>query len=281
MAHIEKIDSSLGQIEAMPRTVHWIEMPANFKDKDRTELIAHDIWVEPVRIQELLSIPDKNLIIFVNLDYVIFTKSAQQTGDALQNARSLLNKLRQLSILHIVVHTTHLNEQLKQFFKKEGISYLEVNLFNQKVAISSIQKIVNLLYEKMGRARRAHLRIKIPEQASLEVLMTLPNEHLIRGYLRDISMNGICLYINEQEKLDLIPLKGFVKLQFNLSTIQVKIDMGIVARIDRETSETGLYFDLENPKMIKEEFAEHFKALLYQWIRDMLESKIDPDTQPS
>lgn len=255
----------------MPRTVYWIEMPVNFKDKDQAELLLMDIWIEPKRLGELSTITDKHLIVFINLDYALFSKSALQAGTEFDNIRKLFETLKQLSVLHVVGHTTHLNDQVKSIFKKQGASYLELNLFDQKTAISSINKVVNLLYEKMGRARRSHLRIQIPEKANIQGVITLQNNQIIDGYIKDISMNGLCLHIADIEKLEAIPLKGFVKLQFNLAAVPVKISTAIVVRIDKGLSEIGLYFESSNPKMMKPEVADQFKALLYQWIRDMIE----------
>lgn len=264
------MENQTGKIQAMPRIVYWVAMPENFKDKDKIEILQHDIWIKPINPENIDEISDERPIIILNLDSILFRKSHKFTEEEYLKAKTLMEKLETLKPLHTLAHTTTLSENLKKLFNKNGYSYLERNLYNTRLAVTSIEKFINLLYEKIGRPKRGYLRIIISKEEQIGAQMLMGNQQKYPADLVDVSMSGICLSFPEGLYPSDIKLKEFVKVNFTLAHRNVKIETAIIARIDETNRELGLYFEIDNQKMIKEDSASHFTATLYQWTKDIL-----------
>jgi len=268
--------ASLGAVKIMPRTIYWYQMPINFKDKDRIELLQKDIWIVPSDLETTSSTQeDKDAIFLLNLDDLF--KSAKQ-GDLnlYKLGNQYIEKLQNKEPIKIVAHTTHLDNQLKNIFQEKSIVYLEKNLHNQKLAIQSISTIVNLLYEKTGRSNRAYLRMELAADSGVQVEISTKKDFIqsvLLAEVRDISMNGMLLSFSNQSDIEKLEIKGFIGMQLQIGKELVKFKSALIVRIDPEKLEAGIFFDPTNEKMLSEDQSSHYSTLLYHWISEMMLNK--------
>ncbi|MES0489919.1 MAG: hypothetical protein ABUK01_08015 [Leptospirales bacterium] len=269
--------ASVGSVKIMPRMIYWFQMPENFKDKDKIELLQKDIWILPSTIDEMSPIQkEKDSIFLLNLDNV-HRHAKRDESDLYKMSQEYIEKLQQKEPIKIVTHTTHLDNRLKTIFKDKGIVYLEKNLYNQKLAIQSIATIVNLLYENTGRANRAYLRMELASDSGVQVEITAKQDFLpvvLVAEVRDISMNGMLLSFSDENDIDKLAVKGFISIQLQIGKELVKFKSALIVRLDKEKKEAGIFFDLTNAKMVTEEQASHYSTLLYHWISEIMNSEL-------
>ncbi|MDH4263016.1 MAG: PilZ domain-containing protein [Spirochaetia bacterium] len=270
MKPLEAKVKSIGKIHVMPKVVYWIGMPESIKEKEKIELFKKDIWVNRYPMNRILELQkESEFILFVNLDNTLFTTRSSLAEQEIPSAKKLIKEIELIKPMHSIVHTTHINPKLKELFSKSPITYMEKNLQDPSMGISTIVKTVDYILEKTNRTRRAFLRVEIDESDKIPVKCHILKQ-TINGHIDDISLNGLRIKFSEESQFKIFSVKDFIELSFELDSYQVRIHKALITRIDVNTKSIGVYFEIHNEKMIKEMYARHFSEILYQMIKNLL-----------
>jgi hypothetical protein len=274
MKTLEAKVKSIGRIHVMPRRVFWIGMPDSFKEKEKMELFQKDIWVIKHPAEDIKDLEkESEFILFINLDTILFAGRAILTMQEIPSATKLIQNINLIKPMHAIVHTTHISPNLKDLFTKASFTYIEKNLQDTTSAMSTVIKTVNYVYEKTNRTSRAFLRVEIDDAGKIPIKCTIENDKtnkMVDGHIGDLSLNGLQIKFNDEEKVNSFSLKDFIELSFMLEHHHVKIQKALITRIDIENKFIGVYFEIHNEKMVKEIYSRHFTDMLYTMIKEFL-----------
>jgi len=278
MIKIELSQKSIGSIAIMPKTVYWIGRPENFKEKERVDVLQKDIWINDISLSD--SIEEKNIewsnhVLLVNLDRLndrILSKEPVAPGTLLK----LVEKIDSFKPLHTIVHTTQLNDDYKQIFKRPGYSYAEKSLYDTTIATRFITQSIQQIYQLVRKTQRSFLRIELAPDSQIPVQISSassPHPRTITGKIVDISMGGFGIIPDTENVKKVFSLKEMIDLKFPISGFMIRVNKGIIARINEAENEVGVFFDINNNRMIREDHALHMTEMLFLWTREIIRTR--------
>lgn len=261
------------QIIAHPKTIYWIDMPDVLLPKDRIELLKHDVLIKSVISEKLNTLTrEPNAGYILNLDKYIAKNRVGKVLSEMTLAQRLLGIIQtNLNPERTIVHTTFINPSLQQLFRNAGILLIEKNIDSKKNIVPIIGKFVEYLFRKDGRLKRDFLRLELPKDWNTPIKITnlrtsLPN---IRGNVKDLSLNGLGIILENQENMGLFNLKDPVRLDFYIQERKFIITLAFISRIHSPTRELGVIFNIRNPNMISEEYSTAYTGMIYDFIKDL------------
>lgn len=272
-----------GEIIISPKVIFWIEMPSAINDTDILELLRKDIFIikydgDFEKLPELEKSRSNYTGYFFNLEEMLL-KNKVVESDFLSFAINIATFIKGFVPDKTLVHTNMINKEIAEVFQSNMISYLEKNLNNKKIIYNTISSILFAFFTEKERSQRAAIRLIVSRLKYKAEIKSLRRKALptFDAYIKDVSMNGICLVISDSNNLKYFDLKDTVALKLILTGILIKIETCFVTRIDIQKNEIGLTFNINDNRMIREEQANALTSLFYKWLISLIDrfGKID------
>jgi hypothetical protein len=261
-----------GEISVSPKVVYWIGIPSELEKDERLNLLKNDILIiehngDSNSLCELRNSSSKYTAYFYNLDNLLLNNKVSQDDIhtfSLNVAMFIENLIPERSL----VHTSLIDNSIGDLFRKHGISFLEKNLKEKRIALTTLISTIRPFFIEKGRVERSALRIIVlPMKFKIEI-KNLNNkiDQLIIGSIKDFSLNGLCFRLNLKSDLMFFKLKDKLKLRLFINRNVIDIDMACIIRIDDKINEIGVSFNIKDEKMIKADSANCLAFIVYNWL---------------
>ena len=266
-----------GEIISKPNTIYWVKMPAIIGEPDQIELLKNDILIMDCDygIEELDRIKEKdktNAAFFYNLD-AILTKSRVISENLYNFAEKISTFISENSPEKSVVHTVTIDVKMCDIFRSKGLIYIEKNLIDKTNAVTTIMNLLRPIFSDENKIKRSFVRINLYPAVKHRVEIITCSEKKINGFVKDLSLNGMGLIVNDSQEMTFLKLKDNISVKIFTPTAVLKIAASYITRKDDETSEIGINYNINDKNMVKEETANYLTRLIFYWIREILKEK--------
>lgn len=263
---------SNGEITVSPKVIYWVGIPTILDKNEKLELFKNDILVidhdgNNDSLCELKKSYNRYTAYFYNLENILL-KNKINNEDIYSFSKNIATFIGSLMPDRSLVHTSLIDDYLANIFRTNGIPFLEKNLKDKKAVFTTLYNIIRPFFIENGRIERAMLRL-ILLPMKFKVNMTILNNKLVpslEGYIKDLSLNGLCFKLISKNDLYLLKLKERLKLKLFIKRNVIDIEKAYISRIDKENCEIGVNFNIKDEKMIKEESANSLTLLIYNWL---------------
>ena len=269
------METTRGEIVISPKTIYWIQTPVTIAEHDRIELLKKDILIITYNgdMQDIVKLKDKNnkySAFFFNLDGIL-SRNHIKSDEIYAFSKNMGKFISHFFQKRSLVYTTILDKKLIELFKSFNVYFLEKNLNDKKIAISTIYTLIHPFFAEDGKVQRFFLRLNLFPMKYKFVLSNLSKGNIIiEGVLKDLSLNGMGLVVVNGEDLKNIAIKDVIEIKLFIKNSIIKINRAIVTRLDVEKSEAGVNYNINDTKMIREDYASFLTGLIYNWIKEII-----------
>ena len=269
------MEYTYGEILVSPKTIYWIEIPFLLNENDRIELLKKDILLLNYNglindIAKLKEIDNKFTGYFFNLDGII-SKNYIKHNAIYSFADKIAQYINKYFKRKSLVYTKILDPKLVEIFKKYRIAFIEKNLNDKKVAISTVMKLIHPFFAENNNIERSFLRLNLYPMKYNIILTNFTKKNLmVTGILKDLSLNGLGIIIIEEDKIKQFNLKDIVEVKVSIKNKMVKVSKAIIARLDISKTEVGVTYDINNNDMIEKENAFYLTNMIYNWLKEII-----------
>ena len=259
-----------GEILVSPKTIYWFDMPIAITDHEKIELLKKDILLIDYRddLNTIITFKDKVKEIAAFF-YNIISKKKLVDENKYTFSEKLIQLIKEFNFQNNLIHTTQIDMKLSQLFKENGIIYLEKNFNDKRIALSVISALITPFFSNNLKIRRSFLRLNLAPM-KYKVLIQDKKNNNIFGYIKDLSLNGMGIYIENPDDFDNINLKDLINLRLSIKQSIIKISNAIVSRKNEESKEIGITYDITSTKMIREDYATYLTGLIYNWLKELI-----------
>lgn len=262
-----------GEVKISPNTLYWIQMPVSIGETDKIELLKKDILLIDCNygigdLAKLVEKQGKNVAFFYNLDRIFQKSKIENEYSISQNLASFISKY---SPDKSIVHTTIIDEKIKNIFRDEGLIYIEKNFNDKQGAVGTVMDLIKPLFSEKDMIRRSFLRINLFPDTKYKIEIT--SQRLvdpIMGNLKDLSLNGMGLILLDKNDTNKFDLKETISIKIYTPSSILKIPMAFITRKDEHNSEIGVNYNIENRSMVKDETSSFLMKIIYKWIQDII-----------
>jgi len=265
-----------GEIIISPKIIYWIEIPSVIGNQEKFDLLKNDIFVieydgDVEKLPGLVKSKSKYSGYFYNLENMI-KKNNIHEDDIISFSLNIATFINGFMPDKSLVHTSMILEDVAKVFHSNTISYIETNLTNKKSAYSLITKMLFAFFSENERSQRAAIRLILSSMKyKVEIFdVRIKRSEIIYAYIKDISLNGICIILKNKDDLVHFKLKDIVQVKVYLSQSILKIDACFVTRINSNNNEIGINFNINDVNMINEENSIILTSLVYNWLRGII-----------
>lgn len=269
------MEYTYGEILVSPKTIYWVEIPFLLNENDRIELLKKDILLLNYNglindIIKLKEIDNKFTGYFFNLDGIL-SKNYIKHNAIYSFADKIAQFINKYFKRKHLVYTKILDNKLGEIFKKYGIIFLEKNLNDKKVAISTVLKLIHPFFAENNVVERSFLRLNLYPMKYNIVLTNFTKKNLmVTGILKDLSLNGMGIVVIEEDKIKQFNLKDIVEIKVSIKNKMLKVSKAIIARLDIAKFEVGITYNINNDDMIEKDNAYYLTNLIYNWLKEII-----------
>jgi hypothetical protein len=263
-----------GEIISKPNTIYWIKMPAIIGESDQVELLKNDILVIDCDygIEDLDKIREKdktNAAFFYNLD-VLLSKNLVIQENLYNHAEKIAAFISDHAPERSIAHTFTIDAKMCDIFRSKGLIYIEKNLVDRTNAVSTIMNLLRPIFSDENKIKRSFFRINLYPSIKYRIEIVTCSEKKVNGFVKDLSLNGMGLIINEKEEMPFLKLKDSIQARIFTPTAVLKISSSYITRKDDEALEIGINYNINDKNMVKEDTANYLTRLIFYWIREIL-----------
>jgi hypothetical protein len=264
-----------GEILVAPRTIFWVEMPEVIGEHDRVELLKNDIFIirHSGDIKELVKLKEKTgkySAFFYNLDGIL-NKNHIKHQTSYDFLRKVAKLIKSITPERAFVHTTIIDNRITELFRNEGIIYIEKNLYDKKVALQSMATLIQPFFNHENGKERSSVRLDL-SASKYKVVMSKITDPTVssEGCLKDLSVNGMLLLLHNKEDVAKYGIRNVIELKLHINNSILKISNAIVTRLVEETGEVGISYNINDGRMIREDYASYLTSLIYNWLKEVV-----------
>ncbi|GEM_PF-2215513 len=270
-----------GEIAASPKIIFSIDMSVRLHKDDLLDMLKRDVLVEEMdgierNLEKLKSLADPYTGYILNLDWTLKNLHASPTALRIIY-QDLVHSIKQLNPGRTLVLSSVINPEAANFFRSEGIGYIEKHIFDRRDLQTTILNIVPPFFAERNRLVRNFLRIYVENK---KISIKIQNIHDgtswgpgFEGIVQDISLNGLSVVFEKQHFAECFAEGDTVFSEFHFNTTPVRINRAIVSRVNLVKKVVCLYFDLQNPGMVNELNSTHVSQLFYSHIHRIISLK--------
>ncbi len=270
---------ALGEIQIAPKIIYFVELPATFGEEEKLDLLKRDILVIDADgdinyFPRLLIHHSSNTAYFYNFENILL-KNRVKKEEFYSFAANMVTFIKSLQPEKSVVHTSFIDDSISFLFRSEGIPYIENSLTDKKTIFNTILNCVTPLFIENQKMQRSLLRLNLLQHKFRAEIINLTDKVYtpVMGFLKDLSLNGIGLALNNRHEIKLFKLKDKLQLRLFLNRAIIKINICITTRMMENTGELGVSFSITDGHMIRDDYANRLTAIIYSWMKNMLEEK--------
>lgn len=267
-------------LEINPKILYWIDMPADVLSvKERTELLLNDVLVKRIYSETLdqgLPADAADAAFLYNFDQILAKNRGNKNSSSSLLATKFAEYIRSNHPTRALVHTTLLDKELADRFRRAEIPYLEKNIDVKSEVNATMLQIVKIVFRNHPKLRRKYLRLEFKDKSKFQGRVTslrFPELNPIEVTVRDISLNGIGFSITNKEDFKNLHLKDPVRATLEIEKFKFDLNYGFVTRVFSEENELGISFNTLNNKMVSPVNSNKFSQQLNIWVRDFAISR--------
>lgn len=209
---------------------------------------------------------------------MIFTAEGARDREQMHAVTKNLAELINTFVPHkCIVHSSIIDPQIKEILNNEKLIFIQKNLADAKIAISTILNLLPIILGDQGREGRTFIRVNLYPEQQIKVQVLLlrppkPEEVLpeLEGVIQDLSIGGMSLIIKKVVNAGNFSLKTPVKLKISLPRAIVRINLAVVVRNKKNGSELGLQFNMLNHKMVDEMNGTVLSGYIFSQLRSLI-----------
>ena len=274
-----------GEIEIAPKTIFWIEIPGFLDEKERIELLKRDIFIVEFdglmnNIKNLTKSKSKYTAYFYNLEDILI-KNKVKKDEIYSFSVSLAAFINSFIPERSLIHTNFIDEKLANLFRQEGITFVEKNLKDKKNAYSTIVSMIMPFFSENQKILRSSLRLNLLSKNFNVDIVNLDNKDapIIHCIVKNLSLNGVCFFLQNNNELNFFNLKDRLQVCLYLTRNIIKIDLCFVTRIDKNSNEIGVTFNLTDGLMIRDDYSNILTSMIYNWMKTLIDKYGNIDTE--
>jgi len=263
-----------GEVVVTPHTIYWVQMPVNITENDKIELLKRDILIIDCSyviedFPKLIEKLDKNVAFFYNLDRIL---GKSKIDNEIVMSSKIAKFISKFAPEKSIIHTSLLNETIRDLFRSEGLIYLEKNLNDKVGAVNIVLELIKPIFSEENTVRRAFLRVNLYPaiKYKVEIVSNASGVPITHCYLKDISLNGIGVLLLDKKEIMYFSLKESVQVKIYTPTSILKIPGAFITRRDEDKGELGFNYNINDRGMIKEETAAFLTKIVYKWTQDII-----------
>ncbi|MCG8571404.1 MAG: hypothetical protein MJB14_14815 [Spirochaetes bacterium] len=266
---------SNGEIQVSPKIIYWVEMPTTIGEEEIIELLKRDVLVVNYNLslnplQDLQNHLTNKTGFFYNFDKILNIQrlKGEKEADFINN---FIPFIKSFAPEKSLLHTSMINEKLGQAIKSLGIPYIEKNLDDKKIAITTVLNMIHPFFAIKGRVERSSLRLNLyPLKHKVNIYNIETKLPLMKATLKDVSLTGIGLVILDKNQMNFFKVKDLIKVEVMMRPNYFNINVGLVTRVDVKKQEIGINFDITNSKMVSTIDADVLSKIIYRWIKEII-----------
>ncbi|MCX7632564.1 MAG: hypothetical protein N2Z22_04435 [Turneriella sp.] len=256
-------------VQVAPKLVCWYGMPVLLNEAQRMHLLLHDIYIYPVINSELPALPQLNgrtTAYVFSFDHYAPLFRAFGDSQQLVAARKLASYINTFCSHNSVVFSRTLSPRLEEIFQQAEITFVQRDLTYEKPFFQFLRDQVLPLFHGHERRERHYIRVVPKEVAEFRVFVRSlgrPADAMLTAKLNNVSLNGIGL-----KMLDIayrrLELRDAVQVTLRSPKTVVRINCAFVTRINSETDELAVNFNLNDKSFIEPRDAQQLQRLVLQ-----------------
>lgn len=266
-----------GEIRISPKLIYFVEIPGCVGEEEKLELLKRDILLVECNgnlesLHELTKSYSKYSAYFYNLENMTI-KNRVKKEELFTFAANVATFIKNLVPERSLVHTSLIDDNIANLFRSEGIAYVEKNMTDKNVILSTIVNAIRPFFIENQRLLRSSLRLFLLQSRCKVEITNLASKisNPINGYVKDLSLTGIGIFLYNKYDFDLFKLKDRLNLKLFLNRAIIKVNISIVTRIHKEKNEIGVSFNITDNHMIREDDANRLTLILYNWMKGIID----------
>ena len=265
-----------GEITVSPKIIYWIGIPPNIQKADRVELFKKDIFIiehdgDHNFLYELKKTSSKYTGYLYNLENLIFKNKINESNTMIF-AMNILTLIKEINPERSLVHTSMINKSISDIFRSNGISYVERNLNDKKLAFSTLYNIIKPFFIEQGKLNRGFVRLDLLPLKFKAKITDLNNKICpeIECYVKDLGLNGISFVLKSISLLNFFEINHKASAKVFIDRHLIFIKTANIIRINNETGEISINFNLNDNIEMSEESSSILSSLIFDWINDVI-----------
>ncbi len=268
------------QISVIPKIISWFGMPSHIGEQEKFELLKRDIFLHDARFEQLpglWAINSRFTAYAFNLDRILEFLPFPRLSGVMVLARRLIQFISGFCPHNALVHTRILNKDIRYLFEESGISLYQENLEYKPKALSLLHNHLLPILTIENRPVRKFIRVGFEKTHDYRVTLKLDTdgyEEQISGILKDLSLNGAGITLNDHRALRRLPLRTPVKAAIRHAQTHFQIATAFVTRRDENSREVGINFNIQDESFIARHDAIVLSRIIYGSLQEFTSGKI-------
>lgn len=269
------MQSHVTELLQKPKIINWIEMPSAIGEDEHIEFLKNDIFLQRHEglmdhILKLNKVCESESVYFFNLDKIL-SRNLINNNDALMFSKNFIQFINKYFSFKSLVHTNLIDDKLSNLFRSEGIAYIERNLEDKKNAMMTTLDMIKPFFSINNKVLRSYIRVNLEKyRYKVEILNTVSTKSPDMGIMKDLSVNGAGIILNNLNSIDNYNLKDAVSINMYVRQYLIKVQIGFVTRINKDENSLGVTFDINSRKMLSMMAADNLSKLIYHYLEEAI-----------
>lgn len=254
-------------VQAAPKILCWYGVPVFLTEAQRVNLLLHDLYLHAASGTEINSFPQlngKTTAYVYSFDQYAPTLRAHNENMQVAAARKLADYINTFASHNSIVVTRTLSPKVEDVFHQADVSFLQRDLTYEKPFFQFLRTHAMPLFHRQERPERQYIRIIPKEIGEFRVFVKVlgrPAEATLTARLVNLSLNGVNLKMQES-RYRIIDLREAVQVTLRSPKMAIHISCGFVSRINTETDEIAVSFNLADESFVDTRDAVHLQRLI-------------------
>lgn len=254
-------------VQAAPKILCWYGVPVFLTEAQRFNLLLHDLYLHSASGLEINSFPQlngKTTAYVYSFDQYAPTLRAHSEAMQVAAARKLADYINTFASHNSIVVTRTLSPKVEDVFHQADVSFLQRDLTYEKPFFQFLRTHAMPLFHRQERPERQYIRVVPKEIGEFRVFVKVlgrPAEATLTAKLVNLSLNGLNLKMQES-RYRIIDLREAVQVTLRSPKMAIHITCGFVSRINSETDEIAVSFNLADKSFVDSRDAVHLQRLV-------------------
>ncbi|MBX3723785.1 MAG: hypothetical protein KF713_18205 [Turneriella sp.] len=254
-------------VQAAPKVLCWYGVPVLLTEAQRFNLLLHDLYLHTATggdIDNFQQLNGRTTAYVYSFDHYAPMLRAHSESMQVSAAKKLAGFINSFCSHNSVVVTRTLSPQVEDVFHQADVSFLQKDLTYEKPFFHFIRTHAMPLFHKYERPDRNYIRVVPKEVNEFRVFVKnlgRPTDSTMTAKLVNLSLNGLSLKMQDSKYRNL-DLREAVQVTLRSPKMAIHITCGFVTRINTETDEIAVNFNLNDKSFIEHRDAVQLQRLV-------------------
>lgn len=254
-------------VQAAPKILCWYGLPVLLTEAQRINLLVHDVYLHAATGPEIESfgqLNGKTTAYVYSFDQYAPALRAHSEDLQVVAAKKLSRYINTFASHNSIVVTRTLSPKVEDVFHQADVSFLQRDLTYEKPFFQFLQSHVMPLFHRHERPDRHYIRVVPKETNEFRVFVKVlgrPGDPTLTARLMNLSLNGLSLKMNES-RYRTLDLRDAVQVTLRSPKIAIHISCGFVTRINTESDEIAIGFNIGDKSFVDTRDAVHLQRMV-------------------